>query len=78
MNVSRLKAKSASLAGYLMIAGLSAVGVYFATSCWPESPRPAAPAQAPLSGEYRGPSVRAAVEELGKRPGYGSPDDAVE
>ena len=77
--MNRLKAKSASLAGYAMILGLAAVGVYFAASCWPESPRPAAPVQAPLSpGEYRGPSVRAVVEELGKRPGYGPADDAVE
>jgi hypothetical protein len=81
MNVNRLKAKSASLAAYAMIGGLSAVGVYFATSCWPvaaynpEVAKPIRPER--FKSSELGPSPRDVMRSFDRR-GYVSPPDAIE
>jgi hypothetical protein len=81
--VNRLKAKSASLAAYAMIAGLSAVCVYFGTSCWPvaaynpEVARPIRPER--FSAKELGPSAKDVAKALTKRgEGWESPDDSIE
>jgi len=81
--VNRLKSKAASYAGYSMISGLAAVGIYFATQCWPvaaynpEISRPIRPER--FTPDQLGPTAKDATKALGKRgAGWESPPDSVE
>ena len=81
--MDRLKAKASSCAAYAMIGGLSAVGIYFGTSCWPhaaynpEIAKPIRPER--WTAEQLGPTVEGAVKALSKRgPEWGKPSDAIE